>query len=235
MSRFEPTVSELAEREKALRASILGGTVASVPTPRVESFSASARPTPHEPSGLVAPGVPSSVLESVDTADIPNVTADAAHLIAIEFDTGKVITSFGSFDLEALELAGAANIGIQALMRNLNAVLSHLRDLHGVTAAEQAFAQLAAQQQQAPPNRGAEQSTTETSGAPARPPRPRRPRTAPQPPPIQSAAVKPPMVVVATEDALEEEPPRPSNTFDREADARQNAGEAPRRPYRPRK
>lgn len=134
----EIPASELAQREALLRAEILGGSMGSVynqPVPMITHPSGGgsvSHPTgpihySPEPAGVAGPIRPLAGSVSLST-----VTPEGSKLYSVNFLTGVVETSLGSFVLGEDEIAKVAYVALLALDRNLSNVLSALAREHGV-------------------------------------------------------------------------------------------------------
>lgn len=127
----EPTATELAQREALLREMIQRELGAGTPAPAPQaSLGMKLQPEPmHEPAGRFSPAAPAPL---VGTRSLATVTPEDAKLYAVNFLSGVVDTSFGSFVLGEDEIAKVAFVALQSLDRNLGAVLAALARANGV-------------------------------------------------------------------------------------------------------
>lgn len=116
---FEPSTSELLERERKLRAEILRRDEA--PRARVPNNTYDLH------RGIEAPPPARNVEEPVS-----DLNPETAHLLYVDCVSGRVVTTFGRFQLSEMERAQVAYVAMEPVKRTMNSVLDAMAANNGV-------------------------------------------------------------------------------------------------------
>lgn len=132
MRDISPNAKELVRREAQLRREILGTSIDNTPRAN-EVFSESTRPIPSNYTSRATDRVlpePEPELEIETTTE--SFGDPSISIVDLETNPAQVVTSLGTYELDADEEAKIAFIVLEAISRNLQIIIDQLNAKHGV-------------------------------------------------------------------------------------------------------